>query len=215
MSDLSTPSKVCKRCGTEKPLSDFNKDRSTRDGHRGTCRECAKLNNKRYYDENVEEIRDKSKAHRKRYYAQNSDKVRATNKAWRDDNRDTVHTYKSRKYHEGKGTWEHFVHTHWRSINQRTINGFAPNHDHAPNLYFLDKGVRVEMTYAEFKEWCRPQANVIEQMYRDAEEDGNQKLRPSVDRLDPDGHYSIDNIRIITWQDNSRLGNLGSRKAKE
>lgn len=31
---------TCHKCKINKPVSDFNKDRSNRNGHQGTCREC-------------------------------------------------------------------------------------------------------------------------------------------------------------------------------
>ena len=35
-------SKTCTKCGAEKPLSEFNKRKSTRSGYRSTCRECGR-----------------------------------------------------------------------------------------------------------------------------------------------------------------------------
>jgi hypothetical protein len=40
MSDVLIATKVCGDCREEKPLSDFHRDRSTRDGHRWDCKVC-------------------------------------------------------------------------------------------------------------------------------------------------------------------------------
>lgn len=34
--------KICKKCGTEKPLSEFYKRKSTLDGYRNQCKKCSK-----------------------------------------------------------------------------------------------------------------------------------------------------------------------------
>ena len=36
----SGPTKVCKTCGIEKPLSEYHKDRATQDGHKHICKSC-------------------------------------------------------------------------------------------------------------------------------------------------------------------------------
>lgn len=41
--------KVCKRCGVEKELCEFNKDKYSSDGHRYRCRECTSLEYKKFY----------------------------------------------------------------------------------------------------------------------------------------------------------------------
>jgi len=42
--------KICKRCGADKPFSDFNKATRNRDGFHSYCRECHKA----YYKDNAE-----------------------------------------------------------------------------------------------------------------------------------------------------------------
>lgn len=41
--------KKCKRCGIEKPLSEFHKNSSSKDGHALYCRECANMKWKTEY----------------------------------------------------------------------------------------------------------------------------------------------------------------------
>ena len=79
-------SKVCSKCGEEKPIEAFNKRRSR-------CRICEKENSPNYYSKN----KDKSKAYRikhaerikenrKVYCKNNRDKINETAKLWAADN---------------------------------------------------------------------------------------------------------------------------------
>jgi hypothetical protein len=55
--------KVCSKCGELKPLSAFNKNKTSNDGHRSQCRECQRairLENRDYYMEKSAEYREKA-----------------------------------------------------------------------------------------------------------------------------------------------------------
>lgn len=47
--------KTCKKCGRELPLSEFNKDKSRKDGLQRMCKKCKKQYQKQYYQEHKEE----------------------------------------------------------------------------------------------------------------------------------------------------------------
>jgi hypothetical protein len=64
-------SKVCGSCKVEKPLKDFNKNKSKKDGLNTMCRECSLINSRRYYAENKEEHKLKVRARNREYYAEN------------------------------------------------------------------------------------------------------------------------------------------------
>ena len=46
--------KICRTCGTEKPLSEYHKERGR---YRNACKQCRNAYRKRIYDENIEEER--------------------------------------------------------------------------------------------------------------------------------------------------------------
>jgi hypothetical protein len=48
--------KVCSKCGIEKSLAEFSKDKQKKDGLRCSCKECVK----KYNDTNIEHIKLKS-----------------------------------------------------------------------------------------------------------------------------------------------------------
>jgi hypothetical protein len=43
------PTKACRRCGKEKPLSDFYKNNATRDGLTYWCKDCTRTASRDYY----------------------------------------------------------------------------------------------------------------------------------------------------------------------
>jgi len=65
--------KICKKCGVEKLLDQFSKDRSTRDGLRGYCKDCGR----QYWKAHSRENRDKLNAAERNRRAENPKKIRA------------------------------------------------------------------------------------------------------------------------------------------
>lgn len=64
--------KVCKRCLEEKPLTEFNKQATTKDGYKNYCKPCVSEINKERYKENKEEHIEKVK----KWQAENQELVR-------------------------------------------------------------------------------------------------------------------------------------------
>ena len=78
---------------------------------------------------------------------------------------------------------------------RRTAKGFwkAMNYrcSHNPNY----RKIEVKMTYEEWDQWVTPRLNKFKKQY--------PSQSPSVDRINPNGHYELGNVRII-----SRLHNM-------
>ena len=98
-----------------------------------------------------------------------------------------------------------FRQTAWKCINARTINGSAPDWEEKAKRKYLERGIRLEMSKPEFYEWCELHSQKILSMKKDG-------LKPSIDRINDELHYSADNIRVISLKENSILG---SRKGRE
>lgn len=72
---MQEPTKVCFKCGKEKPLSDFYKHPQMSDGHLNKCKECTKEEARRDYNKNAkdaswvekERARGREKYHRLGY----------------------------------------------------------------------------------------------------------------------------------------------------
>ena len=80
--EIEMEKKVCTKCNKEKNLTEYHKDRSTKDGHTFACKECASAHRKKYYQENPE----KEKAYQRKYYQENPEKERARIKKHRENN---------------------------------------------------------------------------------------------------------------------------------
>jgi 5-methylcytosine-specific restriction endonuclease McrA len=103
--------KACSKCKQVKLLSDFDKSRAAKSGHKPACKDCKSQSNKVYRAENKELIRAIHKAwyknnpekikqyqltakqnsqsnpeYRKAYYAKNKEKLTARHRQWRAKN---------------------------------------------------------------------------------------------------------------------------------
>lgn len=85
--------KACKRCGVEKPFTEFGKHRETADGYRPECNECRRERERQRRLDNPEALRakdrERAKAERPRRNAtalnwarSNPDKAKASKVAW-------------------------------------------------------------------------------------------------------------------------------------
>jgi len=53
--------KKCTKCGVQKPLSEFHKDKATKTGVRSNCKQCYSLFHTQYYENNIEKVKAKNK----------------------------------------------------------------------------------------------------------------------------------------------------------
>ena len=68
--------KICSQCKTEKPHTEFFKNKTSKDGLRSNCKVCTTKATKVYYEANKEKIHKQMRAYQKA----NPDKVKAYNK---------------------------------------------------------------------------------------------------------------------------------------
>lgn len=81
--------KKCSKCGEVKPVSEFNKRPSGRDGLRRECKTCLAAYKRKHYLENWQTIRAKHKV----YYAEHREAVLATTKAYKERHREKYLAY--------------------------------------------------------------------------------------------------------------------------
>lgn len=72
--------RVCRKCGQEKPLSEFVKDKTCALGYSHTCKQCNAERNRKWRAANPEKIRE----YKRKRYAANPEKVREYNRKWRE-----------------------------------------------------------------------------------------------------------------------------------
>lgn len=196
--------KICNSCGCEKDLYSFHKEKNGKLGRRATCKECVSERRKQHYGIHAERIKDKAKE----YYRSKKSVIAQRQMKWREENREKW-TQDQRKHRQRyrqsiRGTWRQFCEDRWGRLNRRTVNGNNPDWGSRSSRYYLERGVRLEMSYSEFRDWCESQASIIEHLYRESHDNNDLGIRPSIDRIVSARHYSLDNIQVVTWRENSR-----------
>ena len=82
--------KVCFKCKEEKSLIEFHKYIRSKDGYKGRCKECIKLDSTKYYQKNKEDIIHRGKKYAKSYYEENKTKKLIYQKKYREKNKDKI-----------------------------------------------------------------------------------------------------------------------------
>lgn len=78
--------KICKKCGKELPLSEFNKRKVTKDGYNHWCKECVKQYNKQYREEHKEAIAEINR----QYYQDNREDILEQQKQYRQEHKEEI-----------------------------------------------------------------------------------------------------------------------------
>jgi hypothetical protein len=93
-----------------------------------------------------------------------------------------------------RGTLEYFKCQTWGNIKRRTVNSKEfINFDRFKT--YKNKGIELRMSKQEFYAWVDFVWPQIEALYQ-------LGLTPSIDRIDNDGHYQLDNIQILELREN-------------
>lgn len=103
--------KICTKCGIEKKIDSFNKMSKVKCGVRGYCRECQKIDSKKYRLENREKIKDYNtkwntenreyyKKYFEEYYTVNYEKERERKIKWFIDNEGYSNEYQKKRRKE-------------------------------------------------------------------------------------------------------------------
>lgn len=96
--------KKCSTCNINKPLSEYHRWKYGPDGYRRVCKECRKLETKKYYELHGDKIRasntkyrienpDKVKEVKQRIYERDKERILKVNKLYRENNRDKRNEY--------------------------------------------------------------------------------------------------------------------------
>ena len=83
---MDTITRVCRKCGQEKPLEEFVKDNTCALGHGHTCKQCKADQSRKRYAANLEKMRE----YKRKQYAANPEKMREYNRKWRAANPEKV-----------------------------------------------------------------------------------------------------------------------------
>ena len=86
--------RVCRKCGQEKPLSEFAKDKTRTLGHSYICKQCKYEQSRNWRAANPEKVREWSR----KWRAANPEKVRTKKRKWREANLEKVREYDRKRY---------------------------------------------------------------------------------------------------------------------
>ena len=92
---MDTITRVCRKCGQEKPLSEFVKDKTCALGYSHTCKQCNAERNRKWRAANPEKVWE----YNRKWCAANPEKVREYNRKWCAANPEKVLEY-NRKWRE-------------------------------------------------------------------------------------------------------------------
>ena len=86
--------RICRKCGQEKPLSEFVRDKTCASGYRHTCKQCDREWRRKWDAENAEKCREwnrkwliahpeKVREYKRKYYLANAEKFTERCRKWR------------------------------------------------------------------------------------------------------------------------------------
>lgn len=157
--------KKCSKCGEEKLLCEFSKDKSKPDGYYSSCKECLKEYSKFYYSENKERInkytikwfknnKKKVKKQRHEHYLQNKEQIIKTTKEYAINNKEKVKQYHQEYQQENKLELKNKKHNyyldHKEEINQKNRLYGQENKDKL-RIYYRDRDKLKRQTNISFK----------------------------------------------------------------
>ena len=125
--------KICTKCKQWKPLEEFNKKKTNKDGRQYQCRECTKEYDKRYrevnkekkkqyYKDNVERI----KGQHKQYYKDNTEHIKRQHKQYYKDNAEHIKE-RSKQWHENNKEHKKEYNKQWRLNNKENNLQYISN----------------------------------------------------------------------------------------
>jgi hypothetical protein len=100
--------KVCSKCNLEKNLTEFNKMSKVKSGLRSYCRDCQKIESKKYKSENKEKIKEYNtkwnkenqeyyKKYFEEYYLVNYEREKERKRKWFKDNKEYANNYQKQR----------------------------------------------------------------------------------------------------------------------
>src|ERR1035437_2826095 len=92
---MSEEKKMCHKCGQEKLLSKFHKDKYSKDGFQHKCKICFK----RYVLKHKEELKQYSKQYNKKYNSEHKDERKLYDKQYKYKHKDDIKIY-NKQYHK-------------------------------------------------------------------------------------------------------------------
>ena len=104
--------RVCRKCGQEKPLEEFAKNKECVLGHSHICKQCKAEQSRKWHAANFEKARENNR----KWHAANFEKAREKHRKWRAANLEKCREY-DRKYYAANSEKAREKHRKWRAAN--------------------------------------------------------------------------------------------------
>lgn len=105
--------KTCNRCKKEKELIDFSKHKLAKDQLRSYCKQCANEYAKKYYEKNIDKVKNYYKSYRKN----NQERLKKAHKEWHKENSEKAKNY-AKEYREYNKEKCNNMTKNWRKNNK-------------------------------------------------------------------------------------------------
>lgn len=153
--------RVCVKCGKEKPLNEFHKNGKY---YRTNCIACKKIYADNYYIENRERILEKQKndsdriTYRKEYYQKNKEKISEKNHNYWINNKENIQAYReknkehirevSRKYRENNKELIDKLKKEFYEKNKHYHRDYDKRRSEVDDLYIFKKRIRTAIRFS-------------------------------------------------------------------
>jgi hypothetical protein len=129
--------KICCRCNLDKELTNFGKNKRSKDGFRYECNDCRILESEKYRKENSEKIINI----RKKYYNLNKEKSLNRTKLWVSSNPEKFNETRKKWKLNNKEKYNSYMKT-WRSENREFINTYVKTRKLSNPLFKITENCR-------------------------------------------------------------------------
>ena len=170
--------KICSVCKIYKPLDAFYASKTSNDRLQAKCKDCFKS----YYLSNLQY----RKEYLKKYQILNKESLSKKAKEYRIKNQDVIK--KKNEY------YRHDFHAHAKRMYSKIKERLKSDKSYS--------SLRLYINREEFLDWVINNPSYTDLYNRWKESNFNQRLTPTIDRINNKGNYTLDNIQVLTKSDN-------------
>jgi hypothetical protein len=138
--------KRCSQCGVEKPLDQFSKNRSNKNGHTSWCKLCCKIKR----DLN----RGRGKEYNKEYYLKNKDKIKARSKKYAESHKEELILYHIDYYKKNPN-----YKPNYKKKYMQTPSGRMVQYRSIAKRRAIKKGIECNLTFKQWEKLIELQEN--------------------------------------------------------
>ena len=212
--------KVCSKCKQEKPYEEFSKRASSKDGLHPHCKDCVK----QYYEQNKERISEQ----RKQHYEQNKERLLEQKKQYREQNRERLLEYGKQHYEQNKERRLEQSKQYYEQNKERIKQYYEQNKERISEQRKQYREQNKERILEQSKQYYRTSKGKFSEYKSGAKQRGIEFhltmeqfesfwQKPceycgaeietiGLDRLDSDGHYTMNNVVSCCWSCNKEKG---------